>query len=250
MPPKKSRQIFAKKGFLKSHIHIVKLLKTMRHLIIEDFVDSWSLQKIKENLNKAKEVDWEDGKKTNLDHNGKVNSQLFANTEIYQNIFKIVNLSITNNTTFQSYTLIKYLFGCLLTRTGVEGKYGKHLDVLYRTKNPNTNDMVRSDLSFTLFLNDPEEYEGGYLSIQNMGEFKLRAGSMLIYPSNEIHEVTEVTSGERYVFIGWIESQVKNIIHRNLIYDFSKIMDDLTLSEEKFREVQKFRYNLLREFVG
>lgn len=217
--------------------------------MIEDFLDFWTLQKIKENLNSAEDVDWQDGRKTNLDHEGKINFRLFEKTKIFENIANLVDITIKNDNNFRSYTLVKYLFSPQVTKTVPGGKYEKHLDVLYRPDPSNISNVLRSDLSFTLFLNDPEEYEGGDLVIEDIGKFKLRSGSIIVYPSNKIHEVTEVTSGERYVFVGWIESIIKNNTHRNILYSYDKLLEDIEFSTEKKIKLEELRTNLLREFV-
>ena len=218
------------------------------YLVIDNFLDSWSLEKIQQSLKTATEVDWEDGRVTNVDHKGKINFRLYPKTKIFKDISKIVNFAMDNNIQFKEFTIIKYLFGAQVTKTTEGGKYAKHLDVLFRKKD-DTNEMVRSDLSFTIFLNEPEEYEGGNLVIDNYGEFKLSAGSIIIYPSTEIHEVTKVTSGERLVFVGWIESQVKNINHRNLLYDYYQLFTGLNLPEEKKLKELSIRTKLIKEFI-
>jgi len=80
----------------------------------------------------------------------------------------------------------------------------------------------RADLSFTIFLNCKDEYEGGALSIESFNseeKFKLDAGEIIIYPSTYLHSVEEVLDGERLVFIGWIESYVKSIEEREYLFD-------------------------------
>ena len=80
----------------------------------------------------------------------------------------------------------------------------------------------RADLSFTVFLNNKEEYKGGELIIENINsehKFKLNAGEIIIYPSSYLHEVTEIKQGERQVFVGWIESYVKSIEEREYLFD-------------------------------
>jgi PKHD-type hydroxylase len=218
------------------------------YLIIDNFLDSWSLEKIRQSLSTSTEIDWEDGRITNIDHKGKINFRLFQKTKIFKDISKIVNLAIENNLQFKEYTIIKYLFGTQVTKTTEGGKYAKHLDVLFRKKD-DTGQMVRSDLSFTIFLNEPEEYAGGNLVIERYGDFKLPAGSIIIYPSTEIHEVTKVISGERLVFVGWIESQVKNINHRNLLYDYYELLSGMELSEEKKLKELSIRTKLIKEFI-
>ena len=102
------------------------------------------------------------------------------------------------------------MFTRMLTGQG----YGDHVDNPYMSTG-------RSDLSFTLFLSDPTEYEGGELCIQTLQEnkkIKLQAGSIIIYPSTSLHSVEEVKEGERLVCIGWIQSYISNNEDRNLLF--------------------------------
>ena len=92
--------------------------------------------------------------------------------------------------------------------------YGTHIDNPYMPSG-------RSDLSFTLFLNEPTDYEGGELTIQTIHKtekIKLSAGEMIIYPSTQLHSVAEVKDGERYVCVGWIQSYVQNNEDRNFLF--------------------------------
>ena len=92
--------------------------------------------------------------------------------------------------------------------------YGMHVDNPYMPSG-------RSDLSFTLFLNEPENYEGGSLCIQTINEtkqIKLSAGEMIIYPSTKLHSVSQVEKGERFVCVGWIQSYVQNNEDRSFLF--------------------------------
>ena len=92
-------------------------------------------------------------------------------------------------------------------------RYGKHVDASHAIQG-------RSDFSFTLFLNNPLEYEGGELIINIHPEqksVKLEAGSIFIYPTKYLHEVKEVTKGERMVCVGWIESYIKKDGEREML---------------------------------
>ena len=93
-------------------------------------------------------------------------------------------------------------------------KYGRHIDNAFMSSG-------RSDLSFTMFLSEKDKYKGG-LSIECINseeKFKLNSGEIIIYPSTYLHSVEEVLSGERLVFIGWIESYVKSIEEREYLFD-------------------------------
>ena len=94
-------------------------------------------------------------------------------------------------------------------------KYGRHIDNPFMSQG-------RSDLSFTLFLNEKVNYIGGELVIESINseeKFKLNSGEIIIYPSTYLHSVEEVQSGERLVCIGWIESYVKSIEGREYLFD-------------------------------
>ena len=80
----------------------------------------------------------------------------------------------------------------------------------------------RADLSFTIFLSEKQQYEGGELLIENLNsenKFKLNSGEILIYPSTFLHSVQEVLNGERIVCVGWIESYIKSIEEREYLFD-------------------------------
>ena len=94
-------------------------------------------------------------------------------------------------------------------------QYGRHIDNPFMSTG-------RSDLSFTLSLTNKSIYEGGELNIEGMNEdkkFKLNSGEIIIYPSTYLHSVKEVTTGERLVCVGWIESYVKSSEEREYLFD-------------------------------
>lgn len=115
----------------------------------------------------------------------------------------------------------------LISRTGVGGGYGAHVDNALMGKGAA---RVRTDLSFTLFLTPPGDYDGGDLAIHNAGtvqEIKGEAGSMVLYPSGAIHEVRPVTRGQRIVCVGWIESLIADPARRELLFDLENLRASL-----------------------
>jgi PKHD-type hydroxylase len=101
--------------------------------------------------------------------------------------------------------------------------YGKHVDNVI-------HNGIRTDISFTVFLSSPQDYDGGYLRIHHQGtmhDVKLPAGSIILYPSDSLHEITPVTRGERCVVVGWIQSYVKDTTIRNILYDLAEVRDTL-----------------------
>ena len=110
----------------------------------------------------------------------------------------------------------------------------------------------RADLSFTIFLSSKDDYEGGELSIEYFNSeerFKLNSGEIIVYPSTYLHSVDEVSSGERLVFLGWIESYVKSIEEREYLFDLDAAARSLLTKYGRSDEVDlifKSYSNLLR----
>lgn len=115
----------------------------------------------------------------------------------------------------------------IISRTGVDGKYGAHVDNALMGRGAQ---RLRTDLSFTLFLTPPGEYDGGELVIHAAGmtqELKGEAGYLVLYPSGSIHEVKPVTRGTRIVCIGWIESTVADAAQREMLFDLENLRTSL-----------------------
>lgn len=115
----------------------------------------------------------------------------------------------------------------LLSRTDTGGGYGWHVD------NPlmgADGQKMRTDLSFTLFLSDPDRYQGGELMIEAPGgeqSLKPAAGDLVLYPSSSLHQVAPVTGGTRYVCVGWIESLVRDAAKREVLFDLQNLKAEL-----------------------
>ena len=174
------------------------------------------LKNLTSNLNN-KNLNWEDGRKTAGAHAAKVknNLQLNRNSEISKKFSKLISKKIINNQLIKSFALPKTIHGTMFTKSKKGMQYGLHIDNPFMSSG-------RSDLSFTMFLNDKETYKGGELIIENLNsqkKFKLNSGEIIIYPSNYLHQVGEIQEGERLVFIGWIESYVKSAEEREYLFD-------------------------------
>jgi PKHD-type hydroxylase len=139
----------------------------------------------------------------------------------------------------------KALTPILFSRYGGGQEYGAHVD------NP-LMDGVRTDVSFTLFLADPEAYEGGALVIESASgedEVKLPAGHMVVYPSTALHRVAPVTRGERLVAVGWAQSFVRDAEKRELLLDLETARRQLFAKSGKTPELDllsKTAANLVR----
>ena len=95
-------------------------------------------------------------------------------------------------------------------------------------------EKLRTDISFTLFLSEPDSYEGGELVIEHPGfsqALKPAAGDLVLYPSTSLHEVRPVTSGQRLVCVGWAESRVRDAAQREILFDLENISASLRASD-------------------
>ena len=165
---------------------------------------------------KADNSSWQDGKKTagSLAAKIKNNFQLDKSSNISKEIKELVVTKIISNPLIKSFTLPSLIHGVMFTKSLPGNGYGMHVDNPYMPSG-------RSDLSFTLFLNEPESYQGGNLCIQTINEtknIKLSAGEMIIYPSTKLHSVSQVEKGERFVCVGWIQSYVQSNEDRNFLF--------------------------------
>jgi PKHD-type hydroxylase len=133
--------------------------------------------------------------------------------------------------------------------------YGDHVDNAVMGRGSNV--PLRADLSMTIFLSDPSEYDGGELVLDTdltPVAYKLPPGDAVLYPSYSLHRVERVTRGERLAAVGWVQSQVRLPEHRQTLIDIAQVMNWLlkTLPEGKahehpeFRRLQKIRSNLAR----
>ena len=165
---------------------------------------------------KAEKSSWQDGKKTAGSHAAKIkqNFQLDKESKISIEIEDLIINKIISNPLLKSFSLPSQIHGVMFSRSFAGDGYGTHIDNPYMPSG-------RSDLSFTLFLNDPKIYQGGELCIQTINKtekIKLSAGEIIIYPSTHLHSVSEVKEGERYVCVGWIQSYIQNNEDRNFLF--------------------------------
>jgi len=178
-------------------------------------LDSKELVILRKNL--EKEDLWEDGKRTAGKHAASVknNLQLRRNSDFSKKFSTLITKKILRNEIIKSFALPKKVHGTMFSKSRKGMGYGRHIDNTYMSTG-------RADLSFTIFLNCKNNYEGGELSIESFNsekKFKLDEGAIIIYPSTYLHSVEEVINGERLVFIGWIESYVKSIEEREYLFD-------------------------------
>ena len=196
---------------------------------------------------KKKNSPWEDGKKTAGSHASLVknNFQLNKDSDISKKYSLLITKRLLQDDLIKSFSLPKKIHGTMFTKSGKGMGYGRHIDNSYMSSG-------RADLSFTIFLSEKNEYEGGELLIENLNlenKFKLNAGEIIIYPSTYLHSVEEVDNGERLAFVGWIESYVKSIEEREYLFDLDAAARTLLAKHGRSAELDllfKSYSNLLR----
>ena len=160
---------------------------------------------------------WEDGKNTAGSHASTVknNLQLKRKSDVSKKLSFLVKKNMLSDNLIKSFTLPKHIHGIMFTKSSKGMSYGRHIDNAYMSSG-------RADLSFTIFLTEKSQYEGGELIIENLNsesKFKLNRGEIIIYPSTYLHSVNEVLKGKRIVCVGWIESYIKSIEEREYLFD-------------------------------
>lgn len=163
-------------------------------------------------------------------------------------ILKLVEQRLLVNDLFVQSTYPQQFVRMLLSRYQTGMHYGTHVDEALINNQ-------RTDISFTLFLSDQTQYQGGELVLEDSsGErsWKLDAGDLLLYPSTYLHRVNEVTEGERLVIVGWVTSRVRDPKQREILFD-----TELSLREEfnlrgktqQYDRLSRIRNNLLRQWL-
>lgn len=154
----------------------------------------------------------------------KRNEQLGADAEDLTEAQTIILAALKRNPAFRRLALPSRIAPPLISRYGAGMSYGLHVDDAMMGAG-----TMRSDISLTVFLNDPGQYEGGELVIHSGGSagtvVKGDAGSTVIYPANTLHRVAEVTSGERRVAVTWCQSLVRGAEQRAVLSDMAKVRD-------------------------
>jgi PKHD-type hydroxylase len=197
----------------------------------------------------AKQINFVDGRATNPANETKQNMQADITAPLHGESSKIVHEALGRSREFRDFVMPKRIAPPLLTCYTVGMKYGAHSDSAYMPGSPGF--PLRSDVSVTVFLNDPATYEGGELVVRigsRTTAAKGAAGDVFVYPSTTLHEVTAVRSGERLVSITFVESLVGDEFKRNMLYELSEIsaLEGLKMTWDNRVRLETVRNNLLR----
>lgn len=221
-------------------------------LHIENVVPQQELSWARELLQTAA---WADGKITAGSQSAQVkhNLQLPQYSEIAIKLADWVRAAVLSNSQFFAAALPKTVFQPLFNCYRTGQNFGNHIDNAVR-HDPFAQQWVRTDVSCTLFLNEPDEYDGGELVIEDhygSHSVKLAAGDMIVYPATSLHRVTPVTRGERLASFFWTQSMIASDEKRTLLFDMDRAISSLRTTHGETEELVLLTgvyHNLLRQW--
>lgn len=221
---------------------------------IEQVLTRSEVQQFRQELDAAR---WDDGAATAgtlakaVKHNQQITDGSALATRLGQQILR----RLAATPLFISAALPRTIYPPKFNRYAGGGQYGAHVDSALMVL-PGSSQQMRTDLSATLFLAEPDEYEGGELEVEGpfgVQAVKLAAGDMVLYPSTSLHRVTPVTRGARLASFFWIESLVQDEGERTLLFDLDQSIQQLTplVTPDDMRLVQLtgVYHNLLRRWA-
>ncbi|MRW89736.1 Fe2+-dependent dioxygenase [Duganella sp. FT80W] len=200
-------------------------------------------------------ADWVDGRATvgNQGAQVKRNQQLAEGSPLASDLGKVVLDALYRSPLFFSAALPLRTCPPLFNSYSGGGTYGNHVDGAMRRVHPG-GQWLRTDVSSTLFLTDPDEYEGGELVVEDTygtHEVKLPAGDLIVYPSTSIHRVEPVTRGARVCSFFWTQSMIRDDGRRGMLFDLDRNIQALRARLGDCEELVNLTghyHNLLRQW--
>lgn len=223
-------------------------------VVIEDFLTAQEVAKLRQQLEQGR---WQDGRLSagGLASQKKNNRQLDDQSDLAIKLANVLLEKLGNHPEFISAVIPHSIYPPRFNRYASGETYGVHVDAPIMSM-PYSAEVMRSDVSATIFLSEPDDYEGGELVIE--GEFgsqeiKLNAGSMVVYPSSSLHQVSAVSSGERVSAILWAQSMVPDANARALLYDLDQSIQALThqavADTDELMRLSAVYHNLVRRWA-
>ena len=202
------------------------------------------------------EANWLDGSASAGGIAGQVknNRQLDERSEVSEKLGNHIIQTLSSHPRFISAALPKQFYPPKFNAYAEGETYGFHIDGSIM-QIPGSGKTLRTDVSSTLFLSEPDEYEGGELFIRTQyGEqsVKLEAGSVVVYPSTSLHQVAPVTKGERIASFFWMQSMVRDAHQREILYELDQSVQALTQSlgpaNGEVSRLSGLYHNLMRQW--
>lgn len=189
----------------------------------------------------------------------KRNVQLPEDSPVAKELGELILAALARSPRFMSAALPLRVFPPMFNSYAGGQTFGTHVDTAIRQL-VSTGQRIRTDLSATLFLASPDEYDGGELIVEDSyGEksVKLAAGDMVLYPATSLHRVEPVTRGNRISSFFWIQSMIRQDAHRTLLFDLDESIQRLARSEDAATQEMKqssvqltgVYHNLLRQWA-
>ena len=221
-------------------------------LKIENVLDKQQVAEMKSQLLAA---EWVDGSVTAgyQSSKSKNNLQLPESSPVARQLGDAILAALAKNNVFMSAALPLKIFPPLFNCYQGGQSFGVHVDNAIRQV-PGTPVKVRTDISMTLFISEPEEYDGGELVVEDTygsHTIKLAAGSMVLYPSTSLHRVTPVTRGRRVASFFWLQSLVSSDEKRSLLFDLDMAIQSLRQTVDDSPEIIQLTgvyHNLIRQW--
>ena len=223
-------------------------------ITIDNVLSKDEVRQFRTHLDRA---DWRDGSGTAgaMARKAKANSQIEDGSEISISLGNHILRELGANPRFISAALPRKIYPPKFNRYAGGGTYGAHVDSALM-QIPGTQQTVRTDLAATLFLAEPDEYDGGELEIETdygVQSVKLDAGDMVLYPASSLHRVTPVTAGARIASFFWIESLVGDTAARAMLFDLDQTIQAITPALEadsaSLLKLTGIYHNLLRRWA-
>jgi PKHD-type hydroxylase len=215
-----------------------------------------SKQQVQEFRRRLAQADWIDGRATVGAQGAQVkrNRQLPEQSPLAQELGGVITQALANHPLFFAAVLpLRILPPYFNSYAGGE-HYGMHIDGAIRMR-PGTANAMRADVSSTLFLSEPDEYDGGELVVSDAygtHEVKLDAGDLIVYPSSSVHRVEPVTRGERVSSFMWTQSMVRDDAERAMLFELDQNIQKLRAAHgdsEVTVSLAGHYHNLLRRWA-
>jgi PKHD-type hydroxylase len=184
----------------------------------------------------------------------KRNEQIDERSQVAARCQAVVLEALERHPLFISAALPNHVYPPMFNRYGEGMTFGAHVDGAVRL-DPRTGLKLRTDLSATLFLSDPADYDGGELEVMDtygLHSIKLHAGDLLLYPATSLHQVTPITRGERLACFFWVQSLIRDDGQRTLLFEMDNAIQRLnqtSADEEARRALVGCYHNLLRQWA-
>jgi len=221
---------------------------------IPNVLDAAQIVSLRERLDRANDA-WVDGRVT-AGYQGvpvKDNEQVDERSQVALDCQRIVVAALERKPIFISAVLPNTVYPPMFNRYGRDMKFGAHVDGSVRI-HPHDGRKLRTDVSATLFLTNPGDYDGGELQIEDTygrHSIKLPAGDMVVYPATSLHQVAPITRGVRTSCFFWVQSLIRDDGQRALLYEMDGAIQRLSQTnadETARRTLIGCYHNLVREW--